>query len=784
MSRQRLTALTLWLACLAAAAWLVAKTPVVTDLTAFLPGSDSSETQRLLDQLQQGPASRLVLIGIAAGTPPQGAALARQLATMLGDDPQFVRVLNGAQSMDLAAYEQLLRYRYLLSPHMDAQHFGAQSLRNALEQRLRELASPLGMLDKPLLASDPTGEVRAMLAAWTSGSGAPARRHGVWFSADGSRALLLAETRAAGFDIDRQQRAVDSIRAAFEAARTTTGTASTARLELSGPAVFAVNSRDRIRGEAQLLSLVATVAVLAILLAAYRSVRILLLGALPLASAILVGIAAVGAVFGYIHGITLAFGITLLGIAIDYPIHLFSHLRPASGVLRSLLHIWPTLRTGVLTSVVGYLAMTTTDFTGLTQLGLFAICGLLAAAAVTRWVLPSLLPPRWAPCPQPPAAAARLLRHLPASRPLRGVALALCGVALATLLVAPPTWENDLAALSPVPAAERALDGRLRGELGAPDVTHLVVISDRDVQGALERTEELAQRLRALVEAGAIRGFDAPTVYLPSVATQLRRQQSLPDATSLRRALDLASRDTPFRHGAFEPFVAAITESRTLAPLRPADLAGTPPGLRLESLLHAGQNSWSALVLLSGVRDHARFTEWFAQQDLDGARYLDIKSETSQLVVEYRNAALARLAVGSLLIVALLGPALRSAGRLLRVLVPVAMAIVIDLLALMLLGERLSLFHLVSLLLVVGIGLDYSLFFSRPGDDHDSRARTLHAVLVCAGSTVTVFAILALSDIPVLHAIGTTVAIGVFAALAAALILAPEVRPKAREDAR
>ncbi|UCE90429.1 MAG: MMPL family transporter [Pseudomonadota bacterium] len=783
MSKQRLTAIALWLAFLASGAYFaVAQTPVVTDLTAFLPRSDTSQTHRLLGELQQGPASRLVLIAIAGDTQEHSAALSKQLAADLRANPLFVRIANGERAKNLAGYERLLRYRYLLSPREDAQRFTTEALRSTLRQRLRELASPLGMLDKPLLASDPTGEARAMVGAWM-GAGGPARRYGVWFTADGSRALLLVETRAAGFDIDVQQQVIDDVHAAFDAARTTHGGASDAKLELSGPAIFAVKSRDRIRGEAQLLSIAASVVVLIILVTAYRSARILLLGAAPLFTAITAGIAAVGAVFGHIHGITLAFGITLLGVAIDYPIHLFSHLRASYGVLNSLLRIWPTMRTGVLTSVVGYLAMTTTDFAGLTQLGLFAICGLLAAAATTRWVLPAVLPGHWAPHAQPPALATRLLRHLPAARSTQRTALTLWVVALAVLFVAtPPVWESDLAALSPVPAAERQLDGHLRSELGAPEVTHLVVIRDGDVQAVLQRSEELSRRLQRLVDAGSIDGFDAPNIYLPSVVTQQRRQHSLPDATTLRRALDAAMQDTPFRRGSFEPFVAAVAESRSLAPLRPADLAGTPPGLRLESLLHAQEGTWTALVLLSGVRDHAGFAAWFAQQDVAGARYFDIKTETNRLVVEYRNAALARLAIGAALIVALLWPALRNAGRLLRVITPVGMAIVIDLLALTLLGERLSLFHLVSLLLVVGIGLDYSLFFSRPGDDRDTRARTLHAVLVCAGSTVAVFGILALSDIPVLHAIGTTVAIGVFATLAAAMVLAPQPEASARNN--
>ncbi len=63
---------------------------------------------------------------------------------------------------------------------------------------------------------------------------------------------------------------------------------------------------------------------------------------------------------------------------------------------------------------------------------------------------------------------------------------------------------------------------------------------------------------------------------------------------------------------------------------------------------------------------------------------------------------------------------------------------------------------------MLGIGIDYSLFFSRPAPLTDRR-NTAHALLVCAISTLTVFGILAFSRLPVLHAIGLTVFLGVSA---------------------
>jgi predicted exporter len=144
--------------------------------------------------------------------------------------------------------------------------------------------------------------------------------------------------------------------------------------------------------------------------------------------------------------------------------------------------------------------------------------------------------------------------------------------------------------------------------------------------------------------------------------------------------------------------------------------------------------------------------------------FVDLKRETGALVDKFRSETLARVAWALLVVVVVLAIALRDVGRLLRVMGPVLVAVTVSAAVPLLGGARLNLFHLVSLLLVAGIGLDYSLFFTRPGIGQEEFRATLHAVTVCAVSTSTVFALLIFSAIPVLNAIGVIVTTGVVAA--------------------
>ncbi|MGI9334327.1 MAG: MMPL family transporter, partial [Gammaproteobacteria bacterium] len=396
----RAAPLLLWLVILAAAAFSLATGGGLrTDMTAFMPRSKDPTEALLVALLREGPAARTVLMGIEHGARTddqddevQLPELTRKFARALRDSGEFDRVAHG-EAPDLAALEGLFEHRYLLAPSPRGEPgrdpFTQSALRAALEARLVELRSALGVFDKSRLAADPTAAFTRLLLNLRQ-SGGPDRGDGVWTSADGRRTLIVAETAARGYDLEAQTRAVASARAAFEQSG-----GGTARLLMSGPPAFAVVASSAIRTEAMVLGTGASVLLAGFLLMVYGSARMVVLGAVPVASGMLVGAAAVNLVYDGIHGVTLAFGVTLLGVTLDYPVHLFSHATGTSSVRSSAKTIWPTLRLGALTSVLAFASLGLSRFAGMAELALFAASGLVAASVCTRYVLPAMFPSEW-----------------------------------------------------------------------------------------------------------------------------------------------------------------------------------------------------------------------------------------------------------------------------------------------------------------------------------------------------------------------------------------------------
>lgn len=743
-------------------------TPILTQIAHFIPRTDV--TADLLDDLYSSVAARMVLIAIEGDSEQVRAGVSNRLAGELRQSRMFVRVLNGPTSLSPDDIDGLFDHRYLLSPTVSSERFTVERLRQALQQRLSELSSPLAPISKEYLPTDPTGEFRGVVALLKGGRRQPQTHFGVWMSPDGKRALLLAETQSSGFDPKAQAPVVAEITRAFAVASANTATS----LAMSGPGVLAILSEKTIRTEATLLSLGSFSAIVLLLALAYRSARVVFLSPLPLLSAVVVAVAVVGGLYGGIQGIVLGFGATLMGVAVDYPVHLFSHLDRDRSVAEAMRRIWPTLRLCVLSTAVGYLAMISTSLTGLAQLGVFSVVGLVTAAIVTRWILPALLPERWAPptLPDRDRLLQALLRIRLRAWPMFAAGSLLLAGLVTNLVLDPPHWQSDLAALSPIPADVLARDQQLRADLGAPETGHVLFIRAITPEAALRRSEELVEKLRPLVAAGDLTGFDAASFYLPSQATQRARRNALPDEQTLRTRLAEADAGLPFRPGLFEPFISAVEQTRTARLLGIDDIRHTPLGLRVESMLYPSEGGWTGMVLLSGVRDSASFAtaiEGFGYPDVV---YVDFRAATSRLMTEFRDQALDRLLWGGLLLIGVLAVGVRSWQRCLVVLLPVSLAISLDLVVLALAGESLTLFHLVSLLLVVGLGIDYSLFFSEPANDSVEQQRTLHALLVCSSSTAAGFGVLCFSSLPVLTAIGQTVTLGVVAAFGFAAIIA------------
>lgn len=768
----------LWLIAMLGGLAIVYESRFATDMSFFLPTHPSAAQQTLIDQIKGGVGSRLLMIGIGGGDAAQCAQMSRELTVRLANRPELVFVRNGArQDMD-ADRDFLFRHRYQLSAAVTPERFTVSGLRSAITESIDLLASPAGVLLKPWLVNDPTGELVGLLSSLATGS-PPNSLEGAWASRDGARAVLLAQTRALGSDTDGQAAAIQAIHDEFATISRALGGRAT-KLQIAGPGVFAVSARAKIQSEVTRLSTISSLAIIGLLCFVYRSFRLVGLGLLPVVSGVLAGIVAVSLLCDRVFGITVGFGSALIGEAVDYSIYYFVQ-SSGSDANHWRTRFWPTIRLGVATSVCGFGVLPFAGFPGLAQLGIYSLSGLLAAATVTRFVLPTLVPI---------GSTVRDLRGIGQScaqlivraQRLRVPCLVVGLLAMAVLYGhRGHLWAEGLATLSTANAQDVDADATLRADLGAPDAGLLLVVSAAGREQALQAAESVGAKLDHLVAAGVIGGYDTPVRFLPSEEMQRMRRASLPAPDELRERLPLAVADLPLSADKLAPFLADVENARSAPLISPAALAGTGWAVVVDSLLLPHDAGWSVLLPIHRASDGMSrgIDSDYLRKELTGSgiMFIEMKTELDGLYTQYLDEALTLSMAGFIAIVGILAVTLRSLHRLTRVLAPLLLAVLIVAAGLALSDVRLQLLHLIGMLLIVAIGSNYALFFDEIGERLYREAQTLASIWLACLSTAIGFGTLALADVPVLQALGVTVAPG--AVLALLLTASFAVRPTA-----
>jgi predicted exporter len=177
------------------------------------------------------------------------------------------------------------------------------------------------------------------------------------------------------------------------------------------------------------------------------------------------------------------------------------------------------------------------------------------------------------------------------------------------------------------------------------------------------------------------------------------------------------------------------------------------------------------MVLLRGVADAPRLAADIAAAAGKDVVFLDLKGESDRLLETYLHEAIMLSLIGGLVIVVLLAVSLRSARRVATVLAPLVAAVIATAGILAFGAQKLSIFNLFGLLLVVAVGSNYCLFFERRATVGETRERTLASLMLANLCTVIGFGVLSFSHIPVLYGIGETVGIGALLSLGFAAVL-------------
>ena len=742
--------------------------PVSANLMELVPQAGADATRQLAEARIQEPLSRQLIALVATQSANAGAdaaAPARLLAQRWTDSGLFSSVQVELQIDVPALRAQLLAGRLAMLPAADRHQLETDPAAYA-QRRARELSDPfsssglvpadqdwLGLTRRAEQALRPGGAVQYDMGTGTLQAEHAGRR---WM-------LVRAETRGDAFDAAAPQQ----IAAQLEQDRAALGAAGAELLVAGGP-LYAAAGRAQAVAESSWIGTGATIGIVLVLLLALRRVRALL-AFVPVAVGLLTGAVACVAVFGSIHVLTLVIGASLIGVAVDFPMHWLgkSYGMADWQAWPALRRVLPGLTISLAASLIGYVALAFTPFPALTQTAVFSAAGLLGAYACTVCQLPAWMD-GWRPRPwQPLLRFAEAALHARQRLAGRRAALWLGALALIAATaggISRLSIQDDLRQwLSlPAPLLQQA---RQIGEItGFMPTSQFFLVRAPDADELLRRQARVSQALDALVARGDLAAYNALSQLVSPAADQKALGATLaslagqPDAWKPLTDIGI-------------PYAALRLELQSMAALPPQaieDALQGPLAERWRPLwLGVREGQAAGMVTLLGLRD-ASALEAIARVAPD-VTLVDRSGELNRMFaatrIEAAELKLLSYGVAALLLLLTLGRA--AAWRILAV--PLA-ATACSLAALGYLGQPLTLFSLFGLLLVSAIGVDYAIFmYERVA----GAAASLVGILLGAATTLLSFGLLAVSQTPAIANFGLAVALGV----AFSLLWAPWINP-------
>ena len=761
-----------------AAAVVVARFEVSTDITAFLPDPGDQEVASLSREIIESELSRTMVLTIHAEELADALEAGRALESALLDDAAVassIAFLEGGppEGIEEAMWTLYHPRRFSFAARSSAEvqdRVSDEALATAAADLLRRLEQPMSPLLTRVAPSDPLLFLVDLFDTLEGARGEGlAVIDGRFVGRHGEHAVLFLGTSAPAFDSEVQGPLLAAIDHHFTAIAAVTDADLT--LEQSGVNRFAVSAEASLKADIRRVSTLSVLGLALLILALFRSPRLLVLAGATVGTGVLAGCAATLLVYGRVHGVTLAFGAALIGVALDYVAHLYAHHAVAphgtpSGTLRT---IWRALLTGAVTTVVGFAALAASSFGGLREVALFSVVGIACALSFTRWVLPVMMRPAARPVAFRRLVVDRLSRLVAKLRSLGPKLWALPVVVVVISAVGLPriVWNPEFADLGALDAELVAEDDAVRDRVARFEQMRFVVALGETEEEALSANDAARLALDAAVGDGALAGYRSIATLLPSSATQRGVADAFRSTPRLDERLTRAFVAAGFRAEAVEPFRETL-RSPGPEPLTYTLLADSPLGPLVRPFRVSLGERVAFVTYLSDVADPAALAA--AIDPIDNARFLDQAAVLGAANHAYQTSTFRLVCGGLFAVLLVLLLRYRDLLRTLAAFVPALLGSTLTLASLGLLGIPLDLVGLTALLMVVSMGVDYGVFLvdaERTGE-RELTAALLSIAVACA-STLLGFGLLALSDYPVLRTIGVTAGIGV----TSCLLLAP-----------
>ncbi len=679
------------------------------------------------------------------------------------NSPHIERVIH---KIDLpSAGEDILFFQQQLPSLMDEQQFAALTNRltpagveMTLRRKMLDLMRPGGSIALPLIQRDPFGieqDLFIRLQALASSSGYTIEIHnGYLFSADGNHALVVLETSAPVTDSIASRELLDSVDAAL--AELPTGITADA---ICGHR-HAVSNEAMLKRDVQRAVLAAAIGFILLFSLCFRDHRAQFIFAIPLAS-VLLSMHICRWITGPLSLFVMGFGVVIVGIAVDYGIHIYVALRSASDPAKAWRGVVRPIVLGALTTLGVFAAFFAAGVPGYTQMAVFSITSILLSLLGALFVLPLLLKNKAIAAPKSTEKTIRSPNFF----------FALWLLLLATLLIPFPrlSFDSDLRSLDGSEPAIWNAEERFRSVWGdGAESLALVVLDAPDAETALYKNDQLFAAVKKQGDADEFSSFSKVWKSKETREENLARWQGFwtPKKIQTLRT-SFAEQTLGFKPDAFDPFFQTLEKC--------SELADVPTENQMFENLQTR--------FIQSLGETHQLVSFFPDTDEWMNRVKEALGDSEALLVSRREInrvlstetvrtvkRLASLAVALVILFTIL--LMRRPSEVVLALLPAIVSVLAVLKTLQTVGLAVNIPTLISGIVVIGLAIDYGIFMVF-GSKRDTLRDVCVAVTLSTITSLIGAGVLVLTKHPALFSIGVTLVAGLTAAYVTALCAIP-----------
>lgn len=546
-----------------------------------------------------------------------------------------------------------------------------------------------------------------------------------------------------------------------------------------GPALIAVANATQIKGDVMFTTIVAMSALMLILMLFYRKIAIPVIIFIPTVFGALFALALLYFVKQTISAISLGIGAILIGITIDYSLHILTHYKHNSNVKNLYKSIAKPLFMSSSTTALAFLCLLFVKSEALRDLGIFAAAIVMASAFFSLLIVPHLYKPKRESRPHKDNVIERMAGFsFDHNKWLIGAGVVLVAVSLFT--AGNVDFNNDLSQLNYVPGDIRAAEKQLEKNSSLTSKTIYVASYGNTIEEALGHNSALFADLEQKKKKGEILNFSSVGgIVIPADVQQAKIDRwnafwTREKKDVLRQALIAEGAKVGFMPHTYLPFFEVLEQD--FKPLSVSEF-GKVQALQLGEFV-SGKNGFHTVSTLVRVKPEQREAFVKSASARQNVVAIDRQQMNETFLGQLRDDFNTLVNYSMIAVIVVLFVFFRRIELVLIAAIPIVLTGVVTAGIMGIFGLELNIFSTIVCTLIFGHGVDFSIFMTSAlqkeyTDGINERKVYRTSIILAAITTILGVGALIFAGHPSLKSISSAALIGVFAAITMIFILYP-----------